>query len=369
MAQILFTDQYSALGGAQRILVDLVGGFVRAGHSAKVLLPGRGPVSELIEAQGGDAEEFFLPGLTSGSKGASEKLRYLLAMRRAVNSIRGLGMGCDLLYSNGPRSTLPTVLAARALGRPAVCAVHLIHSGIERRLLDWCFRRPHVKLVSFCSGFAQEPFPNLLNARIIPNWVAPQFLETASRREQSRAELRLGNEDIAVGVLGRVSKGKGQRLFIEAAMPLLDSHENLRLFIAGGADFEDPQEEMDIKALAGDRVAFLPNADALPFLDALDVSVVPSIRAESFGLVAVESMARSVPVVATRRGGLTETILDGQTGYLVEPNESEMREAIAKLFKQDRESMGRTGRKRVEGQYSPSKLIPQAVHAVKEILG
>jgi glycosyltransferase involved in cell wall biosynthesis len=49
-----------------------------------------------------------------------------------------------------------------------------------------------------------------------------------------------------------------------------------------------------------------------------DLLVVPSEFEEPFGMVAIEGMAAGVPVLATRRGGLPEFVLPGQTGYLIE---------------------------------------------------
>ena len=67
------------------------------------------------------------------------------------------------------------------------------------------------------------------------------------------------------------------------------------------------------------RVSFVGAVDheRLPlYYNAADVCVVPS-HYESFGLVAVEAMASGVPVVASRVGGLTGTVQDGETGYLI----------------------------------------------------
>ena len=68
-----------------------------------------------------------------------------------------------------------------------------------------------------------------------------------------------------------------------------------------------------------DRVEFVGAVDQarLPlYYAAADATVIPSLY-ESFGLVAVESMACGTPVVAARVGGLATTIQDGQTGYLI----------------------------------------------------
>ena len=97
------------------------------------------------------------------------------------------------------------------------------------------------------------------------------------------------------------------------------------------------------------RLSFLnavPHSDLPLYYNAADVCVVPSYY-ESFGLVALEAMACGVPVVASRVGGLKETVQDGRTGYLVPwrcPERFAERLDLLLRNEQLRRSLGREGR-------------------------
>lgn len=93
-----------------------------------------------------------------------------------------------------------------------------------------------------------------------------------------------------------------------------------------------------------------------------DIVVVPSLWEEAFGLVAVEAMAHSLPVCASRTGGLQEIILDGETGGLFEAgNSGELAQLLEKLLKDEllRERWGQAGRNRVEACYTWDRVIEQ----------
>ena len=68
--------------------------------------------------------------------------------------------------------------------------------------------------------------------------------------------------------------------------------------------------------------------DVAPFLQAADLLLLPS-ASESFGLVALEAMASSVPVVASRAGGLPEVVPDGKAGFLLPAGDVEAMAARA----------------------------------------
>ena len=140
-------------------------------------------------------------------------------------------------------------------------------------------------------------------------------------KQEARIALGLKDERIILFV-GRIEPLKGVDILINAAS-LLESDVECTVLVVGG-DESSQGEVAELRDLARDRgiehrVAFVGAVDheALPlYYNAADVCVVPS-HYESFGLVAVEAMASGVPVVASRVGGLTGTIKDGETGYLI----------------------------------------------------
>jgi D-inositol-3-phosphate glycosyltransferase len=147
-------------------------------------------------------------------------------------------------------------------------------------------------------------------------------LFTPIEKEVARQRLGLADGERIILFVGRIEPLKGIDILIGAAAQLHDD-ENFRVLIVGG-DGSALHQINDLRAQAerlgvDHHVSFVGAVDhsQLPlYYNAADVCVVPSFY-ESFGLVAIESMACGTPVVASRVGGLASTILDGETGYLI----------------------------------------------------
>jgi len=139
-------------------------------------------------------------------------------------------------------------------------------------------------------------------------------------QQQARIKLGLGQREPVLLFVGRLDPFKGPDLLLRSAAMM---EEKAQIVIVGGKSSSD-KDMQQLKKLAAQlkinkRVHFI---DAQPqyklpmIYSAADVTVVPSYH-ESFGLAAVESLACSTPVVATRAGGLTTVIQNNITGFLV----------------------------------------------------
>lgn len=90
------------------------------------------------------------------------------------------------------------------------------------------------------------------------------------------------------------------------------------------------------------------------------IGLVPSVWAEPFGIVALEGLLTGTPVIASRIGGLTDIVDDGETGYLVPPGDTRaLADAMRTLIADPalRRRMGRLGAERV-GRFRESAVIP-----------
>jgi D-inositol-3-phosphate glycosyltransferase len=169
-----------------------------------------------------------------------------------------------------------------------------------------------------------------------------------------RRRLGLPQDEPVLLYVGRIEPLKGIDILIRAAA---QTEGRFRLLVVGG-DSQDAERKEDLRRLA-EELGIAGNVifqDAvshgrLPlYYNAADVCVVPSYY-ESFGLVALEAMACGVPVVASRVGGLRETVQDGRTGYLVPwrcPEPFAERLELLLANEPLRRSLGRMARSAVE---------------------
>lgn len=143
-------------------------------------------------------------------------------------------------------------------------------------------------------------------------------------KEKAKRQLGLADDKIILFV-GRIEPLKGVEQLLKA-MPYLQNIQGLRLVIIGGDEYNQQEieklQKLSRELHIQDSITFrgLIKHEQLPyFYSAADACVVPSYY-ESFGLVALESLACGTPVLATDIGDLKSIIRQGETGYVVADN-------------------------------------------------
>jgi glycosyltransferase involved in cell wall biosynthesis len=186
-----------------------------------------------------------------------------------------------------------------------------------------------------------------------------RFDPAAVDREQARASLGLGPEDIALGLVGQITPWKGQDVAIEAVARLRPTHPRIRLLLVGETKFVGRATRFDnltylehLHRLVADldlehAVQFVGQRTDMPAVfRALDVALVPSWE-EPFGRAVIEAMSMGTPVVATDVGGPREVITAGVDGLLAPPRSAQrLAGAVAELLDDDarRAAIGERGR-------------------------
>jgi len=170
---------------------------------------------------------------------------------------------------------------------------------------------------------------------------------------------------VVIGLIGRISKIKGQHLALDAFSALLKKHRNIHLVFIG-SPVKGKEEYIEsifrkIKDLDLEKNTTIIDfqEDIWPYYDSIDIAIVPSTEKESFGLVATEAMLSKKPVVAANHGGLSEIIIKNETGLFFEPNNcEELTIQLEKLItnKDLRRTLGENGFKRVKECFSTTNL-------------
>ena len=171
-----------------------------------------------------------------------------------------------------------------------------------------------------------------------------------------------------IGSVGILEDRKGHICLLKAAARLKAKGLRLRYRIAGAGSLRQPLERQAASLGLKDDVEFLGFVhDTSAFLAGIDLFVMPSLF-EGLGVAALEAMA----VIASRVGGLAESVVDDVTGLLVQPDDdAQLAEAIEKLHRQPERAaaLGREGRERVQRQFSLERMALGNEAYYYELLG
>lgn len=337
---VLFLEQQNWKGGAQQVLFKVLDALDKD-FDPIIVLPGDGPFRERLQGAGIETLTYPLGRYRPGKKTIGEMLtftwRSLLCTVKLIQII--LSRKICMVYINGPRCLPSGVIAARLTGRPILFHLHnTLTRRLEALLVAW-FASLASKIVA-CSHAAEGSLLNIrpgLKPKIDVVYNAASILPMGNSVSTPRP-----HAPMSVGIVGRITEGKGHHVLIDAISILAPRIRNsLQLTIIGAPAPRSSGDESylaRLKAhakslgLEGQIVWKGYHDDMEPIYHSMDVLVVPSVGTEGLPLVVLEAMQLGIPVIATNTGGTSEIVEDEKNGLMIPAgNAEELAKAVAKL--------------------------------------
>lgn len=382
---ILFLDQQSFRGGAQRVLEEVLRALDQD-YLPIVALPEQGPFAAELRARNIEILIYPLGRYRPGRKSAPEIMAFAarsvycgLKLARIIfqRKIR-------MVYINGPRCLLAGVLAARLTGRPSLFHLHRALTRRTDRFLAVRSAR-HISKIVACSEAAATALlstPSRLAriTQVIYNplrQLAPG-MPFASPSSLPAAPLKTTGRFV-VGVVGRITREKGQHVLLRAAGRLKGRGQDLQVVFVGAPAPHSPEDasyrcslESSARELGLEGNVFWAGyqADPNPYYARFDVLAIPSTASEGFPLVALEAMQCGVPVVASRTGGIPEVVREGVNGLLVPPGDEQALAASLERVLSDstlRTRLQAGARASIDNRFSPETFRSAIRSVVTEL--
>lgn len=166
-----------------------------------------------------------------------------------------------------------------------------------------------------------------------------------------------------IGIVGQIGAWKGHDDLLEAFAMIAGRRRNARLHIFGADDGENARRlvaRAEEFGLAPRIVWHGYVADRSKIYSLIDMCAIPSRVEESFGLTALEAAFFGLPAIAARKGALPEIVVDGETGFLVDPQSpAQFADRLDRLLADPemRRRMGAAARERATRHFSRERFI------------
>lgn len=344
----------SRYSGAERMSVYLAEGLQRRGHRVVFAVKHNEQLMQELEQRG--IEVHALPIAGKGNLMAP----FLLAW--FAESI-----GADLIHTHLSTASLWGSVAGKIARIPTIASVHALN-------VKTCY--VYADLLATCSEgvrrhMIKQGIPGE-RIEVMYNGLNPHQFEEIPSERAVREEFGLPYDAPVIGEVAHLSPRKGQLVLLEAVALLAKRWPRLVCLLIGEgedrATLERRVEELGI----GEHVRLMGyRADARRLMQAMDVVALPSVAIEGLGIVLIEAAFLGKPVVGSDAPGIREALVDGRTGLLVPPGDSErLAGAIGEILSSPEMAveMGARGRTRAQEMFSLDGMVARAEELYRKIL-
>jgi glycosyltransferase involved in cell wall biosynthesis len=292
-------------------------------------------------------------------------LKQLLQERR-TDAVVTIGPGDKMFWGR---------LAGWLSGVPVICSA--LHStGLPDRVelpnrllapLNDAFiavAEPHAQYLAKHEGCPAEKI------RVIPNGIDTEKFHPRWPNTSLRQQLHLDEKTPTIGIVAALRPEKNHAMFLDVAARIHRRLPNARFLIIGDGPQRAKLESLAQSLGVGSVVDFLGTRSDVPqLLSILDLVLLTS-HMEANPICLLEAMAMEKPVIATRVGSISQTVLDGRNGFLVAPSDSQKMTDHALQLLADptlATTMGRAGREEVLAHWSVDRMVRGYEDLITEI--
>jgi glycosyltransferase involved in cell wall biosynthesis len=385
VARILYLNPTSEVGGAERSLLELLEHLDRKQYYPIVCFPSEGKLAGKLSGMGIEMkmiplhEEISQLSRQNGNRCLLRLLstpRHLLpTITKAANFVRSKHI--DLIVTNGIKCHIIGSMVSSMTGAKLIWHVRdFMETGLARFLLTSMGRLFPDRIITN-SDAVGSIFVSGGRTETVYNGVDLAQFNSELDGKRVRSEFKVGKHTKLIGAIGHFAPLKGYEELLCAVREVVGAGFNVKLALVGECIYPHSkgykEKLLSLVDSTGmkDKVIFTGFREDIPeLLASFDLFVLPS-RSEGFGRVNLEAMAMGKPVISTNVGGIPEVVIDGVTGILVPPgNSNVISRAIVKLLDDPhmREIMGREGRKRVEERFTLQGHVQRIQEIYRDVL-
>ena len=289
----------------------------------------------------------------------------------------------DLIHARSRAPAWAALIAGRLAGVKMITTFHGTHR-IQNRL-KWLYNSVMVRgerviaISEFMRSHIIENYHvNPARIDVAPRGVDPAIFDPenidAAKIRALQKDWGIDPEARVIALPGRLTRWKGQALFLEALAEIKDL--SWQALLVGGAgnktSYREELKSMTQELGIEDRVIFAGSCDDMALIyEISDLVVSASTEPEAFGRVAAEAQAMRKPVIASAHGGSLETIQDGVTGWLFingSKDDLAMKLRYALSGHEDYEKIGQDGRAWVLSRYTVDKMCQAEWSSYEKVL-
>jgi len=307
--------------------------------------------------------------------------------RRIISFLRNLSAfirneGIDVVHSHIFFSTVWIALASKLGGvKGFVSTIHSIYSlsltkCIEFRILNMIANQFISKNVCISSSVLNNSLKNFglrkSTFEVIHNGIDTTVFTGDYEFKNIYTEIGVPSDAIIVGTVGSLREIKNQSMLLKSLSQAIQKGMNVCGIIVGEGSLRKKLED-EAKSLNIDDKIFFTGArnDVPEILSGLDIFVLTSIY-EGVGNVILEAMSSKLPVIVTNFQAAFELINNNIDGYIVPVNDvNALAQKIEYLYynSEERESIGRTARKKAVENFDATKMLAGYERLYYEIAG